>query len=157
MNISTIRSIVFLCTLLVSLNSFGSCEEAIKEFYVAYMQNAECGNDDANIKLKEAHMSPEVIDLIDKYTQQYDADALIHAQDVSKHGIETLTVIPLKDDWYLVKYYWDADSKVTMIPIQACDCDSGLQILDILPEGTDNKGESYIKKHHLKKVAKSKQ
>lgn len=119
---------------IVAFNASASCEKALREFYVSYMQNADKGNDDANDKLKRLHMSPEVIAKVNEYTQRYDADAVIHAQDVSRYAIGSVTVEPMPDDdWYLVKYKWDADSKATIIPVQACDCDTTLRILDISP------------------------
>ncbi len=70
-----------------ALFSYGQCEEKIKEFYVTYMQNLE-KDEDANVKLMKNHMSPELIKKLAGYTTKYDADAVIHAQDVSKYGME---------------------------------------------------------------------
>lgn len=119
-------------------DTFASCEEAIKDFYVSYMQNANDGNDKANDQLKRLHMSPDVIAKMNEYTQLHGIDAIIHAQDVSRYGIESITVGAMHDNWYMVKYKWDADSKETMIPIQVCDCDTTFKILDILPIETDD-------------------
>lgn len=41
-----------------SANAFGQCEALIKDFYIAYMQNAE-KNDSSNVELMKNHMSPE--------------------------------------------------------------------------------------------------
>lgn len=128
------------------MNSYGQCEEKIKEFYVTYMRNSE-RNESANVELMKNHMSPELIDKLAEYTAEYDADAVIHAQDVSKYGIESLIVLPLgKDDVYLVKYKWDTESNYTFIPVRATITDGKLIFLDIFPAGTDAEGKSYIKR-----------
>lgn len=129
-----------------AMNSYGQCEEKIREFYVTYMHNSE-RNESANVELMKNHMSPELIDKLAEYTAEYDADAVIHAQDVSKYGIESLIVLPLgKDDGYLVKYKWDTESKYTFIPVRAIVTDGKLLFLDIFPVGTDAEGKSYIKR-----------
>lgn len=128
------------------MNSYGQCEEKIKEFYVTYMRNSE-RNEGANVELMKNHMSPELIDKLAEYTAEYDADAVIHAQDVSKYGIESLIVLPLgKDDRYMVQYKWDSESKYTFIPVRATITDGKLIFLDIFPVGTDAEGKSYIKR-----------
>lgn len=68
-----------MCTLF----SYGQCEGKIIDFYVAYMQNSE-NNEGANVELMKKHMSPELIAKLAEYSAQYGADAVIHAQDVSK-------------------------------------------------------------------------
>lgn len=132
---------------LSGLCSFCQCEEKIKDFYVAYMQNVE-RNEGANVELMKNHMSPELIAKVAGYTAQYDADAVIHAQDVSEYGIKSLIVVPLgKDDGYLVKYKWSPESKnYTFIPVRAIVADGKLTFLDIFPVGTDAEGKSYIKR-----------
>lgn len=128
-----------------AMDSYGQCEEKIREFYVTYMQNSE-RNEGANVELMKNHMSPELISKLAKYTADYDADAVIQAQDVSKYGIESLIVLPLgKDDGYLVKYKWDSESKYTFIPVRAIVTDGKLIFLDIYPVDTDAEGKSYIK------------
>lgn len=122
------------------------CEEKIKDFYVTYMQNFET-NEEANVALMQEHMSPELIAKLAEYTAQYDADAVIHAQDVSKYGMESLIVLPLgKEDGYLVKYKWSPESEYTFFPVKAVLIDGKLQFLDIFPVGTDADGNSYIKR-----------
>jgi len=66
-----------------ALFSYGQCEEKIKDFYVTYMQNSE-KNEGANVELMKNHMSQELITKLADYTAQYDADAVIHAQDISR-------------------------------------------------------------------------
>lgn len=112
------------------------------------MQNSE-NNEEANVALMKNHMSPELIAKLAGYTSQYDADAVIHAQDVSKYGMESLTVLPLgKDDGYMVKYKWAPQSGYTFILVRATDVDDKLTFLDIYPQGTDAEGKSYIKRLH---------
>ena len=129
-----------------SADAFGQCEALIKDFYIAYMQNAEkC--DSSNIELMKNHMSPELIAKVAEYTAKYDADAMIHAQDVSKYGIESLKVQPLgSEDGYMVKYKWSPESEYTWIVVQAVDIDGKLQFKDIFPVGTEAEGKSYIKR-----------
>ena len=129
-----------------SADAFGQCEALIKDFYIAYMQNAEkC--DSSNIELMKNHMSPELIAKGAAYTAQYDADAMIHAQDVSKYGMESLEVHPLgSEDGYMVKYKWSPESEYTWIVVQAVDIDGKLQFKDIFPVGTEAEGKSYIKR-----------
>lgn len=104
------------------------------------MKNAE-SDENANVELLKSHMSPELIAKLAEYTKQYDADAVIHAQDVSKYGIESLIVLPMgKDDMYLVKYKWSPGSNYTSIPVRATDTDGKFTILDISPEDTDAEG-----------------
>lgn len=126
--------------------SYAQCEAKLKDFYVAYMQNAE-KMDDSNAKLLEAHMSPELIAKVAEYSEQYGADAIIHAQDVCQYGIQSLKVIPLdNEDGYLVKYKWSPESDETFIPVRAIEVDGKLKIIDIFPVGTDADGKSYIKR-----------
>lgn len=127
-------------------DAFGQCEALIKDFYIAYMQNAE-KNDSSNVELMKKHMSPELIAKVAEYTNQYDADAMIHAQDVSKYGMESLEVQPLgSEDGYMVKYKWSPESDYTWIVVQAVDIDGKLQFKDIFPVGTEAEGKSYIKR-----------
>lgn len=147
---TAIRNFMIACFSTVSLNAFCQCEEALKDFYVTYMNNVANCDDTGNEKLKEAHMSPELIARISEYTIRYGADAVIHSQDVCRYAIESLTVLPMQDNGYLVKYKWNADAEPTFFPVHAV-CDEGkLRILDIFPVGTDSKGESYIKKSDSK-------
>lgn len=136
---------MIVCFSFISVNSFGSCEKANRDFYVAYMQNAE-NNPEANIALKQACMSPELIVKIEQVTERTDADAVIMAQDVSKHGIQSLTVEPLKDNWYMVKYKFNTNSDYIEIEVQACNCDSDFRISDISYPGADTEVNSLIHK-----------
>ncbi len=118
------------------LSSYGQCEEKIKDFYITYMQNSE-KNEGANVELMKKHMSPELIAKLANYTKQYDADAVIHAQDVSKYGMESLIVVPSgKDNGYLVKYKWTPESNYTSIPVRAIITNGKLTFLDISPIDT---------------------
>lgn len=127
-------------------NTYAQCESQIKEFYVTYMQNLE-SNEAANVDLMRNHMSPELIAKVADYTAQYDADAIIHAQDVSSYGMESLVVQPLgSEDGYMVKYKWSPESEYTWIVVQAVDIDGKLQFRDIFPVGTEAEGKSYIKR-----------
>lgn len=119
------------CFSLASISSFASCEKAIKDFYIAYMQNAEKAMDEANIALKQAYMTPQLIAKIARETERTDADAVIMAQDVSQYGIESLTVESLNADWYTVKYRFSADSDEIGISVKACDCDGEFKIVDM--------------------------
>lgn len=104
------------------------------------MQNCE-KNETANVELLKNHMSAELIAKLADYTAQYDADAVIHAQDVSEYGMESLIVVPLgKDDGYLVKYKWSPESNYALIPVRAVVADGKLTFLDIFPVGTDAEG-----------------
>lgn len=114
------------------LSSFGTCEKEIKDFYVRYMQNIE-NNPDLNVSLMETHMSPELISKLAEYTVQTDADAIIRAQDVCGYCISSLTIEHLENEWYMVRYRWDADSEYIEIPLKACSCDSSLKIVYITP------------------------
>lgn len=130
---------------LCGLYSFAQCDAKVRDFYVAYMQNME-KNEDANAELMKEHMSPELMAQLAEYTQQYGADAVIHAQDVCEHCIQSLIVLNMgKEDWYLVKYKWSPESEYTFFPVQAIDIDGQFIILDISPLGTDADGNSYIK------------
>lgn len=133
--------------LMNALFSYGQSEEKIRDFYVSYMQNTE-NNEGANVELMKNHMSPELIAKLADYASQYDADAVIHAQDVSKYGMESLVVIPIEGtgDGYLVKYKWAPESNYTFIPVRAIVTDDKLTFLDIFPQGTDGEGKSYIKR-----------
>lgn len=118
------------------LSSYGQCEEKIKDFYISYMQNSE-KNEGANVELMKKHMSPKLIAKLANYTKQYDADAVIHAQDVSKYGMESLIVVPSgKDNGYLVKYKWASESNYTSIPVRAIITNGKLTFLDISPIDT---------------------
>lgn len=129
-----------------ALNTYAQCEAQIKDFYVAYMQNLE-NNEEANVDLMKNHMSPELIAKVAEYTVQYDADAMIHAQDVSKYGIESLIVQPLgSENGYMVKYKWAPESEYTWIVVQAVNIDGKLHFLDVFPVGTEAEGKSYIKR-----------
>lgn len=110
------------------------------------MQNAE-KNDNSNVELMKDHMSPELIAKVAEYTAQNDADAIIHAQDVSNYGMESLVVESLgSEDGYIVKYKWSPESNYTWIVVQAVDIDGKLQFKDIFPVGTEVEGKSYIKR-----------
>lgn len=139
---------IFLVSLLSmsALLSYGQCEEKIRDFYVTYMQNVE-QNEGANVELMKNHMSSELIAKLKDYTIQYDADAVIHAQDVSKYGVESLTVIHIEgsDDGYMVKYKWSPESNYTFILVRANVIDDKLRFLDVFPQGTDTEGKSCIK------------
>lgn len=128
--------------LLFSFCGYGQCEAKIKDFYVAYMQNAEGCNDQENIKLLNTCMSQELIAKLEAYTRKYDVDAIVHAQDVSAYGIRSLIVVALKENRYLVKYKWNPQSEYTCIPVKATDVDGKFTILDIAPIDIDV--ESYI-------------
>ena len=132
MQTRTIKLLLVTIFSVFALCSYGQCEAKIKAFYVEYMQNAE-NNEDDNVKLLKAHMSPELIAKLKEVTQKYDADAIIHAQDVCEYGIQSLSVLPKNDDWYLVKYRWSPQSEYTCITVRATDKDGELTILDILP------------------------
>ena len=136
------RAIIVACFSLASISSFASCEKAIKDFYIAYMQNVEKMVDGANIALKQAYMSTQLIAKIAQETERTDADAILMAQDVSQYGIKSLTVEPLKDDWYQVKYRFSADSDEIVIPVKACDCDGEFKIVDISWNGLNVNGNS---------------
>lgn len=136
------RVIMVACFSLASISSFASCEEAIKDFYIAYMQNAEEMKEEANIALKQAYMPPQLIAKIAQKTERTDADAVLMAQDVSQYGIKSLTVEPIKDDWYLVKYKFSADSDEIVISVKACDCDGEFKILDISWDDINVNGNS---------------
>ncbi|MDE6311740.1 MAG: hypothetical protein K2L96_08010 [Muribaculaceae bacterium] len=127
--------------------SYGQCEGKIRDFYLAYMRNVET-DPEANAELMGCHMSPELIAKLADYTAQYDADAVIHAQDVSKYGMESLIVVPIEgtDDGYLVKYKWDPESGYAFIPVRAILAEGKLKFLDIFPQGTDVEGKSYMKR-----------
>ena len=124
-----------------------SVKKKIRDFYVAYMKNSE-NNEGANIELMKNHMSPELIGKLADYTARYDADAVIHAQDVCKYGMESLIVIPIEgtEDGYLVKYKWSQESNYTFIPVRAIVNNGKLTFLDIFPQGTDANGKSFIKR-----------
>lgn len=124
-----------------TMSAQAQCETDIKAFYTAYMQNAE-RNENLNAALLKAHMSPELIAKLKDYTLQYDADAVIHAQDVCDYAIRSLTVVPMKEDWYMVKYRWDDQSDYTNIPVKATKTDGQFTILDISPIGTYTDSES---------------
>lgn len=117
---------------LCTFYSYGQCEAKIKEFYVQYMRNAE-NNEESNVELLKAHASPELIEKLNVYTQKYDVDAVIHAQDVCQYGIKSLIVCPIRDDWYLVKYKWSPETDPIKIPVRAVVTDGKLLILDISP------------------------
>lgn len=127
---------------LCNLYSYGQCEAKIKDFYVSYMQNAE-KNEDANAELLKANMLPELIAKINEYTRQYGADGVIHAQDICEYCIQSLMVVPQKDNWYLVKYKWSPQSDYTYIPVKAIDTDGKFIILDISPTDTCDMDENY--------------
>lgn len=65
-------------------------------------------------------MSPELTAKVAEYSEQYDADAMIHAQDVSNYGIQSLIVQPLGSE------------------------DGHLHFKNIFPVGTDPEAKSYI-------------
>lgn len=141
-----IRLLAVAIIVVFAQNAYAQCETQIKEFYVTYMHNLE-SNEAANVDLMRNHMSPELIAKVADYTAQYDADAIIHAQDVSRYGMESLVVQPLgSDDGYMVKYKWSPESEYTWIVVQAVDIDGKLQFRDIFPVGTEAEGKSYIKR-----------
>lgn len=141
-----IRLLAVAVFMFFSADAFGQCEALIKDFYIAYMQNAE-KNDGSNVELIKKHMSPELIAKVAEFTSKYDADAMIHAQDVSKYGIESLVVEPLgSEDGYMVKYKWSPESEYTWIVVQAVSIDGKLQFKDIFSVGTEAEGKSYIKR-----------
>ncbi len=130
---SLLRALFVAVLLMAALCSYAQCEKEIKDFYVAYMLNIE-DDDEANQKLMQDHMSAQLIARLADYSAQYDADAVIHAQDVSKHGIESLVVLPLsRENQYEVKYQWDAESEYTVIIVNAIFADGKLLIQDIYP------------------------
>lgn len=131
-----------LLTAVLSMFAFqghGQCEMSIEDFYIAYMNNLE-NDETSNVKLLQSHMSPELIAKLKSSAQQLDADAVIHAQDVCKHCIQSLTVVPLKENWYMVKYKWDPQSDYTCIPVKATETDGRLIILDISAADTIDLG-----------------
>lgn len=115
-----------------AMSGYGQCEAKIKDFYIAYMQNAE-RNEAANVGLLKAHMSPELIAKLNEYAQQSDADAVIHAQDVCDYAMQSLVVEPMKEDWYMVKYKWSPQDDYTCIPVKAIDTDGKFIIHEISP------------------------
>ncbi len=132
------RAIMVTVFSLGAVSIFANCGAAVKNFYVAYMQNADQMKDGANIDLKQTYMTSAVLDKIAQETERTDADAVIMAQDVSQYGIKSLTVEELEDDWYVVMYNFSADSNETMIYIKACNCDGEFKIVDISWPGTDD-------------------
>lgn len=126
----TARFLMAACLSLTSLYSIASCENAIKDFYMTYMRNAQ-NNPDANTALMQSYMTQELIDKMTLLTAQRDADAVIDAQDVSAYGIQSITVQPIKDNWYTVRYLFTPDSRETLIQVQARDCDTHFIITDI--------------------------
>ncbi|MDE5705302.1 MAG: hypothetical protein K2I50_04405 [Muribaculum sp.] len=136
---NALRTILVVSLSLLSLTSFAQCEAKLKDFYVTYITNLDLCNDAKNIALKEAHMSPELINKLNERCEECGADTIIYAQDVCQNMIETLTVEPYKDNWYLVKYNWNPTIKEeeTVIPVKACNCDGNLTILDIYPAWDD--------------------
>lgn len=132
MNMRVFRTLLVGMFSLCTFYSYGQCEAKIKEFYVQYMRNAE-NNEESNFELLKAHVLPELIEKLNGYTQKYDVDAVIHAQDVCQYGIKSLKVRPLKDDRYLVKYKWSPETEAIKIPVRAVETDGKLLILDISP------------------------
>lgn len=126
------RTLLIGMFLLCTFYSYGQCEAKIKEFYAQYMRNAE-NNEEDNVELLKAYTSTELIEKLRGYTQKYDVDAVLHAQDVCQYGIKSLKVRPLKNDWYLVKYKWSPETEPIKIPLRAVDTDGKLLILDISP------------------------
>ncbi len=117
---------------LFTLCGYGQCEAEIKDFYLAYMQNEE-SNESANVELLRATMSPELIARLKEYSQQYDVDAVVNAQDVCEYGIKSLTVVPQGEDVYMVKYKCNPESEYTCIKVIASDVDGKFTIMDISP------------------------
>lgn len=132
MNMRIFRALLTGMFSLCTFYSYGQCEAKIKKFYVQYMRNAE-NNEESNVELLKAHASPELIEKLRGYTQKYDVDAVIYAQDVCQYGIKSLIVCPVKDDRYLVKYKWSPETEPIEIPVRAVETDGKLQILDISP------------------------
>mgnify|MGYP001026137473 FL=1 len=125
----------FISVLILSifcLSSFATCEQQIREFYVAYMRNLE-HNPAQNDSLCNACMTPALILQLREETRRSGADAIIRAQDVCEYGIRSLSVSPLTDGWYMVRYKWNRDSDYIEIPLKAANCESGLKILHITP------------------------
>ncbi|MDE5568462.1 MAG: hypothetical protein K2J12_08460 [Muribaculaceae bacterium] len=66
--------------------------------------------------------------------EEPDGDYIIRAQDVCEFGIKSLTVTPLpENDWYMVRYRWNANSDPIEIPLKAIVKDNKLKILYITP------------------------
>ena len=82
----------FISVLILSifcLSSFATCEQQIREFYVAYMRNLE-HNPAQNDSLCNACMTPALILQLREETRRSGADAIIRAQDVCEYGIRSL-------------------------------------------------------------------
>lgn len=141
------RFIPTIVSVFLSLGASAQCEKEVKDFYVSYMQYLDADNTVAADSLLRADMTPLCLDKVAEYTRQYDCDAVIHSQDVCRHAVETLEVVPMTEDWYLVKYKWSEDSRNdVMIPVRAQYVDGVFRITDISPLGTDSGGASYIKR-----------
>lgn len=112
----------------------GACPERIKTFYTTYLKNV-LENDSQNAELCKNWMTKALIAKIERVGAATGADPVIRAQDANEDAIETLTVKPLGDDWYMVTYLWkkgDA-STITEIPLKTQQVDGVCKITYITP------------------------
>ncbi len=128
------RIIAIMLFALFTTNASGQHEKEIKQFYVAYMQSLDHGNDKRADSLRNAYMTPELITKTKEYTIKTDANPIIRAQDVCRFGVRSLNVTALGDGWYMVKYKWDSNSDYIKIPLKALDSDGHVKITYITPE-----------------------
>lgn len=116
----------------MNLSSSNNCANEVKNFYIQYMDNMDHGQD--NDSICAAHMAPDVITHLYEGIDFIDIDYIIRAQDVCRHGIQSLSVKELNNDWFMVSYKWSPDSDTIEIPLKAiCGADDTLQILYITP------------------------
>lgn len=124
--------LAIIIVLIFTPNTYGQCESQLKDFYVRYMENVE-KDPAANECLMQKHMSADLIAKLQTYAKEQGFDGVINAQDVCSYGMQSLKVLQIGDDCYMVTYKWDEKSESTLICVKAGDAGGVLKISDIIP------------------------
>ena len=113
----------------------------LNSFYTQYIKNMIEDKDNANVALMKQYFSPEAIEQAEDMIVKSDADGILRAQDVNKYMLESLQIVPLGNEWFMVSYQWNekSDSKV-QIPVKMSNETGKFLVKYIVP---DNKGTEY--------------
>lgn len=109
-------------------------QQFVADFYKQYITNVCAGMEDGekNIALKEESLTEGLIEKLDRVVQATHADAILRAQDITDEALTSLTVEPLSEGWYMVKYT-NAEYSIA-IPVRVVNREGVMKIDYIVPE-----------------------
>ena len=113
----------------------------LNSFYTQYVKNLLHNKDNDNAALMQRYFLPEAINQAEDMIVQSGADGILRAQDVNESMLETLQIVPLGNEWFIVSYQWNekSSSKVE-IPVKMSNETGEFLVKYIVP---DDKGMEY--------------